>query len=106
MQQRKSGKVVVRRRDEDYDSPFDDEGDYMDNVSISNFSKRYMSDLDSLQKMQVQHEATVDYLHELTQKAFLQASGSGDHLMYEPLVAEKNGNLPTRILKQAMARKI
>ena len=48
LQQRKSGKVVVRRHDEDYDSPFDDEGEYMDNVSISNFSKRYMSDYDSV----------------------------------------------------------
>lgn len=40
--------MVVRRHDEDYDSPFDDEGEYMDNVSISNFSKRYMSDYDSV----------------------------------------------------------
>ena len=55
LQQRQSGKCVVRKRDEGYDSPFDDEGDFdknpplpvadeeMDAISISNFSKRYMS---------------------------------------------------------------
>ena len=87
LKQRKSGKVVVRRRNEDYDSPFDDEGDFIDNVSISNFSKRYMGNMSSLEKTQVQFQANVDYLHELTQKAYLQATGHGDHLSYEPLVA-------------------
>ena len=55
LQQRQSGKCVVRKRDEGCDSPFDDEGDYdyqkdeedrddeIDAISISNFSKRYMS---------------------------------------------------------------
>lgn len=56
LKQRQSGKCVVRKRDEGNDSPFDDEGDYdnnppkadgpddeLDAISISNFSKRYMS---------------------------------------------------------------
>ena len=51
LQQRQSGKVVVRRRDEGYDSPFDDEGDAdMDHMSISNFSKKYMSESTELTK--------------------------------------------------------
>ena len=40
----------MRRRDESYDSPFDDEGNYgkkkdedYEVMSISNFSKRYIS---------------------------------------------------------------
>lgn len=59
LQQRQSGKCVVRKRDEGNDSPFDDEGEYdvnklggvendgedveddLDAMSISNFSKRY-----------------------------------------------------------------
>jgi len=61
LQQRQSGKCVVRKRDEGNDSPFDDEGEYdvnklgledgdddggdgdLDAMSISNFSKRYTS---------------------------------------------------------------
>lgn len=58
LQQRQSGKCVVRKRDENNDSPFDDEGQYdiqkvlgagaedeadLDGMSISNFSKRYTS---------------------------------------------------------------
>ena len=50
LQQRKSGKVVIRRRDEMCDSPFDDEGENIDLMSISNFSKRYMSEATSLMK--------------------------------------------------------
>jgi len=42
--------VVVRRRDEMCDSPFDDEGENIDLISISNFSKRYMSEATSLLK--------------------------------------------------------
>ena len=48
LQKRQSGQFVMRRRDEGYDSPFDDEKDDADQVdiegmSISNFSKRYES---------------------------------------------------------------
>ena len=42
--------MVVRRRDEMCDSPFDDEGENIDLISISNFSKRYMSEETSLLK--------------------------------------------------------
>ena len=49
LKQRQAGKGVVRRRNESVDSPFDDEGngrgdeEDIDAMTISNFSKRYIS---------------------------------------------------------------
>ena len=92
---------MIRRRDEGYDSPFDDEGAAIDQMSISNFSKKYMSENTELTKQQVGFEATQEYLHNLTQKAYLHALDDGDHLEYD---AQLQGTLPTRLMQMALSR--
>ena len=107
---------MIRPKDEEERdfSPFDDEGKSngegedeleLDAMSISNFSKRYLSQSGcspehgttsgvKLHRKEASRTANVSQLaqlHELTQRAYLHATGNDGHLDYSPVTA---GPLP------------